>query len=116
MEDEWNWKALANWANTQQGGNYQEHQLKRMDRDEMVDELIKRSHARIATVDLSEGEPMLDADFGLRTLSAWMRHKFGIETTPDEFRDVEDRRAGCRDAVSNEPKRPTRSRKPSTRC
>ncbi len=35
---------------------------------------------------------MLEADFGLRTLSAWMRHKFGIETTPDEFRDVEDRR------------------------
>lgn len=92
MEDEWNWKALANWANTKQGGNYQEHQLKRMDRDEMIDELIKKSHERIATVDLSEGAPMLDADFGLRTLSAWMRHKFGIETTPDEFRDVEDRR------------------------
>ena len=35
---------------------------------------------------------MLDADFGLSTLGAWMRHKFGIETTPDEFRDVEDRR------------------------
>ncbi|MGI9474315.1 MAG: SEC-C metal-binding domain-containing protein, partial [Rubripirellula sp.] len=92
MEDEWNWKALANWANTKQGANYQEHQLQRMDRNEMIDELIKKSHERIATVDLSEGAPMLDADFGLRTLSAWMRHKFGIETTPDEFRDVEDRK------------------------
>ncbi|MEM1070383.1 MAG: SEC-C metal-binding domain-containing protein [Planctomycetota bacterium] len=35
---------------------------------------------------------MLDSDFGLRTLNAWMRHKFGIETTADEFREVEDRR------------------------
>ena len=42
MEDEWNWKALVTWANTKQGGNYQEHQLKRMERDELIDELIKR--------------------------------------------------------------------------
>ena len=35
---------------------------------------------------------MLESDFGLRTLCAWMRHKFGIETTPDEFREIEDRR------------------------
>jgi preprotein translocase subunit SecA len=92
MEDEWNWKALATWANTRQGANYKEHQLQQMDRHEMIDELVKKTHARIATVDLSEGMPMLEADFGLRTLSAWIRYKFGIETTPEEFRDVEDRR------------------------
>ncbi len=92
MEDEWNWKALATWANTRQGANYKEHQLQQMDRHEMIDELVKKTHARIATVDLSEGTPMLEADFGLRTLSAWIRYKFGIETTPEEFRDVEDRR------------------------
>tara|TARA_R110002049_G_scaffold27321_2_gene94271 strand:- start:490682 stop:494383 length:3702 start_codon:yes stop_codon:yes gene_type:complete len=92
MEDEWNWKALANWANSKQGCNYQEHQLKRMQRDELEAELTEKAHQRIAKVDLSEGEPFLDADFGLRTLCGWMRHKFGIETTPDEFRDVEDRR------------------------
>ncbi len=93
MEDEWNWKALVNWANTRQGGNYQEHQFKKMDRDELIDELIKKAHARIADVKLDEGAVMLEADFGLRTLSAWMHHKFGIETNPEEFRDVEDRRA-----------------------
>lgn len=93
MEDEWNWKALVTWANTKQGGNYQEHQLKRMERDELIDELIKRAQTRIAEIDISEGAPMLDADFGLRTLAAWMKHKFGIETTLDEFRDVEDRRS-----------------------
>ena len=91
MEEEWNWKALANWANTKQGCNYQEHQLKRMQRDELETELIKKAHDRIAKVELGEGEAFLDADFGLRTLCGWMRHKFGIETTPDEFRDVEDR-------------------------
>jgi preprotein translocase subunit SecA len=92
MEDEWNWKALATWANTRQGANYQEHQLKNMDRDVMIDELIQKAHARIATVKLDEGAVMLESDFGLRTLSGWMLHKFGIETNPEEFRDVEDRR------------------------
>jgi len=93
MEEEWNWKALAQWANSRQGANYQEHQLKKMDRDEMIDELVQKSHARIAGVKLDDGAMMLEGDFGLRTLSGWMQHKFGIGTTPEEFRDVEDRRA-----------------------
>ena len=93
MEDEWNWKALAKWANTTIGTNYQDHQLKKMERDDLINELIDRSHKVIEKVDLSEGEPFLDADYGLRMLCGWMRHRFGIETTPEEFRDVEDRRA-----------------------
>ncbi len=92
MEEEWNWKALANWANTRLGTNYQDHQLKRMDREQMIAELTRKAQERIAAADLSEAAPMLDADFGLRMLCSWMRHKFGIETTPDEFREVEDRR------------------------
>ena len=93
MEDEWNWKALAKWSNTTLGTNFQDHQLKKMDRDDLINNLIEKSHANIAKVDLSEGEPFLDADYGLRVLCSWMRHRFGIETTPEEFRDVEDRRA-----------------------
>ena len=91
MEDEWNWKAMATWANTRLDTNYQDHQLRRMERDEMADQLVEKAHEAIAKTDLSEGAPLLDADFGLRTLCGWMRHKFGIETTPDEFREVEDR-------------------------
>ncbi len=58
----------------------------------MIDELVKKAYQRIAAADLSEGALLLESDYGLRTLCAWMRHKFGIETVPDEFRDVEDRR------------------------
>lgn len=92
MEEEWNWKAMATWANTRLGTNYQDHQLKNKDREEMIDELIAHAHKQIEETDLTEGEPLLEADYGLRVLCAWMRHKFGIETTPEEFRDVEDRR------------------------
>ncbi len=90
MEEEWNWKAMATWANTRLQGNYQDHKLKQLDRDEMIDEFVEKAHALIEKTDLSEGEPLLDAEYGLRVLCGWMRHKFGIETTPEEFRDVED--------------------------
>ena len=58
----------------------------------MASELTTKSHEKIAEADVSEAEPMLGVDYGLRVLCGWMRHKFGIETTPDEFREVEDRR------------------------
>ena len=90
MEEEWNWKALVNWSNTRLGTNYKDHQLQRMDRNDMQDEMIKKAHEKIKKADLSEGEPFLVSDYGLQVLCAWMRHKFGIETTADEFRDVED--------------------------
>ncbi|WP_404309207.1 preprotein translocase subunit SecA [Neorhodopirellula lusitana] len=92
MEDEWNWKAMATWANTRLQGNYQDHQLKNMDREEMSDAFIQKAHELIEKTDLSEGQPLLEADYGLRVLCGWMRHKFGIETTPEEFRDIEDHR------------------------
>ncbi|MFG0254185.1 MAG: SEC-C metal-binding domain-containing protein [Rhodopirellula sp. JB053] len=92
MEDEWNWKAMATWANTRLQTNYQDHKLKQLDRDEMVDEFEKKAYELIEQTDLSEGEPLLEADYGLRVLCGWMRHKFGIETTPEEFRDIEDPR------------------------
>ena len=46
----------------------------------------------IALARLGRRTAVLDADFGLKTLSAWMQHKFGIETEPEQFKDVEDRR------------------------
>ncbi|MEM6778687.1 MAG: SEC-C metal-binding domain-containing protein, partial [Planctomycetota bacterium] len=92
MEDEWNWQAITSWSNTRLKTNYQEHQLKKRDREDMVDELVLKAHGLIEKTDLSEGRGLLDADYGMRVLCGWMRHKFGIETTPDEFKEVEDRR------------------------
>ena len=91
QEDEWNWQAMAGWAQSVLGMDVTVENLQAMDRDEMIRVMIEAAHAGIESADLSEGQPMLDADFGLRTLAAWMHHKFGIETTADEFRDVEDR-------------------------
>ncbi|WP_164104025.1 preprotein translocase subunit SecA [Candidatus Laterigemmans baculatus] len=88
-EDEWNWQAMASWANTRYGTNYRDRDLKKLDRDELADQLTAEAHKKIAAVDLSDGKPFLDADFGLQSVCGWMRHKFGIEVTPDELRDRE---------------------------
>ena len=47
MEDEWNWQALAKWANTRLEGNYQEHQLKKLERNDMADEFVELAHGLI---------------------------------------------------------------------
>ncbi len=92
MEEEWNWKAMAQWSNTTLDTNYQEHQLRNKDRDDMIEELVTKANEKIEKVDLSEGAPLLDADYGLRILKNWMHYKFGIEIDIEKFRDVDDRR------------------------
>ncbi len=88
-EEEWNWQAMALWANKRCGTNYRDRDLKAIGRDEIADKLIQDATAKVASVDLSEGETFLAPDYGLRSLCGWMRHKFGIEITPDEIRGRE---------------------------
>lgn len=91
-EEDWNWQALANWSNTRLGTNYRDRDLQKLDREELIDQLTSKSHQKIRDIDLSEGEVFLEENFGIRSLCGWVRHKFGIEVTPDEFSDLEDRR------------------------
>lgn len=88
-EEEWNWQAMATWANKRYGTNYRDRDLKTIGRDSLADELIEKATAKVASLDLSEGQMFLEPDFGLRSLSGWMRHKFGIEIVVDELRNRE---------------------------
>ncbi|XZE53323.1 preprotein translocase subunit SecA [Planctomycetaceae bacterium SH139] len=88
-EDEWNWQAMALWANKRFDTNYRDRDLKKYEREELIDQLIEKAHAKVAKVDLSDGEHFLAPDYGLRSLCAWLRHKFGIEVTIEELRDRE---------------------------
>lgn len=88
-EDEWNWQAMATWANKRYDTNYRDRDLKKLDRDDLINQLAVKAHAKIASVELAEGRSFLDPDFGLKSLCGWMRHKFGIEATPEELKDRE---------------------------
>jgi len=91
-QEEWNWQAMANWSNTRLGTNYRDRDLQKMDRDSLVQDFVEKAQKKIVETDLSEAEPFLEENFGLRSLCAWIRYKFGIEATPDEFMKIEDKR------------------------
>ena len=88
-QDEWNWEALAKFADTRWGLNLRDRDLKKVGRDGVAELLIERARESLAGRDLSEGAPMLAEDYGLRTVVAWVQHKFGIEVSLDEIRGLE---------------------------
>ena len=89
-EEDWNWKALANMSNARFGTKYTDRDLQKFSREELINHLVEKSKEKIAATDLSEGSVLLEETFGRRSLCGWVRHKFGIEVTPDEFNGVED--------------------------
>jgi preprotein translocase subunit SecA len=87
--EEWNWLALTKFANTRWGLNLRDRDLKKEGRDRVAEMLIERAREAIGKIDLSDGEPFLREDFGLRSAVLWVQHKFGIELEFDEVRDLE---------------------------
>lgn len=93
---DWNWAALSKWLNTRYGTNYSVQDLKKIPREEIDERLIERVNEQLAAIDLSEGAPMLDGDYGLRMLVGWMKMKFDITI------EVEDLRSREADDISSE--------------
>jgi len=86
---EWNWEALAKWANSRWRLSLRDRDLKKVGPEALAEQLIDKAHAAIAKIDLSDGAHLLEPDFGLRTACAWVKHKFGIKLEMDEIRDLE---------------------------
>jgi preprotein translocase subunit SecA len=88
-ESEWNWGALAHWANTRWGLNLRDRDLKKVGRDELAEFLIEKAHEAISKIDLSPCARYLEPDFGVQTSCAWLRDKFGVQIAPDDVRTLE---------------------------
>ncbi|MCR9296963.1 MAG: SEC-C metal-binding domain-containing protein, partial [bacterium] len=88
-QEDWNWGALAKWVNTRYGTNYSVNDLKKIPRDRIDEKLIERVFEKLSETDLSEGSPLLNADYGLQMLVGWMRNKFGVEISVEELRNRE---------------------------
>lgn len=86
---EWNWQALTKLANSRWGLNLRDRELKKVGRDGVAELIIERARDAIQRVDLSDGAPLLEDDFGLRSAIGWVRHKFGIELDFEEVRELE---------------------------
>ncbi len=88
-ESEWNWAALATTVNTRWGLNLRDRDLKKVGRENLSEELMKLAHEAVERTDMSSCARYLEPDFGVRTVCAWMRDKFGVELNPEEVRDLD---------------------------
>jgi preprotein translocase subunit SecA len=88
-QSDWNWDALARVCNARWDFNIRERDLKKIGRDRIDEHLIGKAEESIQKIDLSEGHPMLDEDFGCKMASAWIAAKFGFNVDPAEFKDKE---------------------------
>jgi preprotein translocase subunit SecA len=87
--EEWNWNALANFANQTWGLQLRDRDLKKVGAVGVPELLIEKAEDAIAKVDLSEGEPLLKAEYSLRSVVDFSRVKFGIDIQVDEIRELE---------------------------
>ena len=86
---EWNWGALAAFANTRYGTSLRDRDLKKVGRD-MVDELlVEKAREAIQKADLLEGARFLESDFRVRTACGWVKNKFGFDIDPTTMIDAD---------------------------
>jgi preprotein translocase subunit SecA len=82
---EWNWQALAHQVNTRYGLKTSDRQLKQIGKDNLGEYLMEEAQKALDALDLSEGKPYLEPDWGLRSLCDWARLKYGIKLAPTEL-------------------------------
>ncbi|QDV17066.1 preprotein translocase subunit SecA [Gimesia panareensis] len=87
-EDDWNWQALAKWANAHYGLNLNDRELRKIGRDGLHQFLYDHALKSIERIDFSPLETFLDAEWGIRSLSSYLNYQFGLEVDPEEFKDL----------------------------
>ncbi len=87
-QSDWNWEALAKFANTRWHLAIRDRDLKQVGREHLDTFLLEKATAAIAKVDLAAGQEFLEADYGVRAACAWVKNKFGIELTIEAMRDL----------------------------
>jgi preprotein translocase subunit SecA len=88
-ESEWNWGALATFANARWKTSFRDRDLKKIGRDQVDEFLVEQAREAIQKLDLSEGNRFLAEDFGVRSACGWTEWRFGATLNLDDVRDLE---------------------------
>jgi preprotein translocase subunit SecA len=86
---EWNVEALSTWFKTRYGVLYTPSELRKISRDTIDEVLIEKAREQLAKVDLSEGFPYLDPNYGLNMALVWLKGKFGLEAKLENLKGRE---------------------------
>ena len=85
---EWSWQAMANTMNTRYGLKLNDHQLKKIGRENLSQFLIGEAEKSLAEVDLTaKGAQYLQPDWGIRSVCDWARLKFQIKLEPAQLQE-----------------------------
>ncbi|MEY3205299.1 MAG: hypothetical protein RLZZ21_1630 [Planctomycetota bacterium] len=84
-ESEWNWSALATFANARWKLSVNDRDLKRVGRDGVAEVLQEKAREAIHRIDLSEGARFLAPDFGIASACGWTEWRFGIQLGQQEI-------------------------------
>ena len=87
-EDEWNWGALATFANARWKTQLTDRDLKKIGRQNVVEYLQGAVREAIAKIDLAEGGKFLAHDFGLRSACGWTEWRFGESLAPADVENA----------------------------
>ncbi len=98
-DSEWNYEALAKWSNTRYGTNYNANALRKIDRNNVDEELVAKAHEFINQIDLDEGAQFLEENYGTKMLSLWMKTKFGIDAEIESQSEASDIKKQLRQAA-----------------
>jgi preprotein translocase subunit SecA len=88
-ESEWNWSALASFANARWKLSVSDRDLKRVGRDGVAEFLQDKAREAIHRVDLAEGARFLTPDFGLRSACGWTEWRFGARLDETDLAPLE---------------------------
>jgi len=88
-EGEWNWAALASFANARWKLSVNDRELRRIGRDGVAEALQERVRDAIHRIDLSDGARFLAPDFGLRSALGWAEWRFGVGLPADDVAALE---------------------------
>ncbi len=88
-ESEWNWSALASFANSRWKLSVNDRDLKRAGREAVAELLQEKAREAIHRIDLSDGARFLAPDFGLKTACGWTEWRFGQPLTAAELAETD---------------------------
>ena len=88
---DWNWLALAKWANRTFGLSLQDKDLRKQDRDQLPIFLLAQAKEGMARWDLKELDNLLDPQFAQKSLTGWANFNFMLGLKPDELDGLEEK-------------------------
>lgn len=87
---DWNWMAMAKWANRMFGLSLHDKDLRKHDREELPAFLLAQAKEGMARWNLEELDDFLDPQFPLKSLTGWANFNFMLGLKPEELDGLED--------------------------